>query len=77
MLDEALFNYMGKIYLKILKKEFPDKWKYLTKKVRYRNEYFNCVDDYQKPFENIKKEYFFSELKNKRPSDKEKERKKN
>ena len=54
--------------------EFPDKWKYITKKLVYPNEYFNCIEDYQKPVDNLKKEDFFSKLKNNYPSDEEKER---
>ena len=33
---------------KFLKKEFPDKWKNLNKKLAYRYEYFNSIDDYKK-----------------------------
>ena len=32
-LEEASLNYMGENDLKILKTEFPDKWKYLTKEL--------------------------------------------
>ena len=32
-LEEALLDYMGENDLKILKTGFPDKWKYLTKKI--------------------------------------------
>ena len=32
-LEETLLNYIGEHDLKILKTEFPDKWKYLTKKI--------------------------------------------
>ena len=59
---------------KILKKEFPDKWLYLNKKLAYPYEYFNSIDDYQKPVDNLKKEDFFSKLKNKCPDDDEIER---
>ena len=62
-LEEALLNYMGKNDLKILKTGFPDKWKYLTDNLAYPYEYFNCTDDYQKPVDNLKKDYFFSKLK--------------
>ena len=62
---------MGETDLKILKKEFPDKWKYLTKKLAYPYEYFNSIDDYQKPVNNLKKEHFFSKLKNKYPGNEE------
>ena len=34
-LEEALLDYMGQNDFKILKTEFPDKWKYLTKKLAY------------------------------------------
>ena len=54
---------------KILKKEFPDKWQYLNKKLAYPYEYFNSIDDYKKPVHNLKKEDFFSKLKNKCPDD--------
>ena len=71
ILEEALLNYRGENDLKILKTGFPDKWKYLTKKLAYPYEYFNSIDDYQKPVNNLKKEHFFSKLKNKCPDDEE------
>ena len=58
----------------ILKKEFPDKWQYLNKKLAYPYEYFNSIDDYKKPVNNLKKEDFFSKLKNDYPDDDEIER---
>ena len=58
----------------ILKKNFPDKWQYLIKKLAYPYQYFNSIDDYQKPVENLKKEDFFSKLKNKCHDDDEIER---
>ena len=73
-LDEALLDYMGENDLKILKTGFPDKWKYLSKKLAFPYEYFNCIEDYQKPVNNLKKEHFFSKLKNKCPDDEEIER---
>ena len=54
---------------KILKKEFPDKWQYLNKKLAYPYEYFNSIEDYQKPVDNLMKEDFFSKLKNECPED--------
>ena len=54
---------------KILKKEFPDKWQYLNKKLAYPYEYFNSIDDYQKPVDNLKKENFFSKLKKDYPDE--------
>ena len=68
-LEEALLDYMGENDLKSLKTGFPDKWKYLTKKLAYPYEYFNCIDDYQKPVDDLKKKDFFSKLKNKCPDD--------
>ena len=59
---------------KILKKEFPDKWQYLNKKLAYPYEYFNSIDDYEKPVDNLKKENFFNRLKNDYPDDDEIER---
>ena len=51
-LEEALLNYIGENDLKLLKTKFPDKWRYLTKKLAYPYEYFNSIDDYQKPVDN-------------------------
>ena len=53
----------------ILKKEFPDKWQHLNKKIAYPYEYFNIIDDYKKPVNNLKKEDFFNKLKNDYPDD--------
>ncbi len=61
---------------KILKKEFPDKWHYLNKKLAYPFEYFNGINDYQKPVDKLKKEDFFSKVKNDYPDDEEIKRKK-
>ena len=74
ILEEALLIYKGENDLKILKTGFPDTWKYLTEKLSYPYENFNSIDDYQKPVDNLKKEYFFSKLKNKCPDDEEIER---
>ena len=63
-LEEALHNYMGENDLKILKTGFPNKWKYLTKKLAYPYEFFNCIEDYQKPVDKLTNEDFFSKLKN-------------
>ena len=73
-LEEALLNYMGEYDLKILKAEFLDKWKYLTKKLAYPYEYFNSIEDYKKPVDNLENKNFFSKLKNKCPDDKEVDR---
>ena len=62
---------MGENDLKILKTGFPDKWKFLSKKLAYPYENFNSIDDYQKPVNNLKKEHFFSKLKNGYPNDEE------
>ena len=61
-LEEALLDYMGENDLKILKTGFSDKWKYLIKKLAYPYEFFNCIEDYQKPVDNLKKEDFFGKL---------------
>ena len=42
-LEEALLDYMGEHDLKIIKTEFLDKWKHLTKKLAYPYEYFLIV----------------------------------
>ena len=59
---------------KMLKKEFPDKWQFLSKKLAYPYEYFNSSEDYQKPVDNLIKEDSFSKLKNDYPDDEEIER---
>ena len=53
------------------KKEFPDKWHNLNNKLAYPFEYFNGIDDYKKPVDNLKKENFFHSLKSKCPGDDE------
>ena len=58
----------------ILKKEFPDKWQYLNKKLAYPYKYFNSPGDYQKPVDDLQKEDFFTNLKNKCPEDEQIER---
>ena len=76
-LSESLDNLVKNLDeddFKILKKEFPDKWQYLNKKLAYPYEYFNSIDDYKKPVDNLKKEDFFSKLKNDYPDDDEIER---
>ena len=54
-----------------MKKEFTDKWQYLNKKLAYPYEYFNSIDDYKKPVDNLKRENFFSKLKDDYPDDNE------
>ena len=75
--EEALLKYMGENDIKILKTEFPDKLEDLTKTLAYPYEYFNSIDDYQKPGNDLKKEDFFSKLRNKCPSDKKKNEQRN
>ena len=58
----------------ILKKEFPDKWQFLNKKLAYPYEFFNNIDDYKRPVNNLKRKDFFSKLKNDYPDDDEVER---
>ena len=65
-----MLNYLGENDVKILKTDFPDEWKYLTKMLAYPCEDFISLDDYQKPVDNLKAVDFFSKLKNKCPSDK-------
>ena len=69
-LDKLVKN-LGEDEFKILKKEFPDKWQYLNKILAYPYEYFNSIDDYKKPVDYLKKEVFFSKLKNDYPDDDE------
>ena len=66
---------MGEKNLKFFKTEIPDnKWKCLTENLAFLNEYFIGIDGYQKSIDNLKKEGFFSKLKNKCPDDEEIER---
>ena len=51
-----------------------NKRKYLTKRLAYPYENFNSIEDYQKSVDNLKKEYYFSKLKNDYPDDEEIER---
>ena len=68
---DSLVRNLDEDDFKILKKEFPDKWQYLNKKLAYPYEYFNSIDDYKKPVHNLENKDFFSKLKNKCPDDKE------
>ena len=70
-IEESLLDYMGENDPKILKTEFPDKWKYLNKKLAYPYEYFNSVEDYCKPVVDLRKEDLFDKLNNKCPDDDE------
>ena len=65
-LDEDGFNF--------LKKEFPDKWQNLNKKIAYTYQYFISIDDNEKPVTTLEKDDFFSKLKNKCHEDDEMER---
>ena len=60
--------------LKILRTGFPDKWRFLTKKLAYPYEFFKSIEDYRKPVNNLKKKGFFSKLRNKCPKDEKIER---
>ena len=57
-----------------MKTEFPGKWKYLTKKLANPYDFFNCIEDYQKSVDYLKKEDFFRKSKIKRPDAEEIER---
>ena len=56
---EELVKTLDNEDFEILKKEFPDKWNYLQKKLAYPYEFFNGFDDYQKSVINIEIEDFF------------------
>ena len=51
-LDNLVKNFENDDFV-ILKKEFPDRWQYLHKKLAYPYEYFNSIDDYKKPVNNF------------------------
>ena len=71
---EKLVKNLDEDDFKILKKEFPDKWQNLNKKLAYSYQYFNSIDDYKKPVDNLMKKDFFSKLKNYYPDDSDIER---
>ena len=58
-LEEALNNYRSENDPKILPTEFPDKESYSGKNSAYPYEYFNSINEYQKPGNNLKKEDLF------------------
>ena len=68
-LEEAFLDYIGENDLKSFKTGFPDKWRYLTKKLAYPYEYFNSIEDYKRPVDNLENKDFFGKLKNKCPDD--------
>ena len=70
-LEETLLIYIGENDLKIIKTEFRDEWKYLTKKLAYPYEDFNSIDDFQKPVNDLKRQDFFSRIENDYTSDEE------
>ena len=72
--EETLLNYIDENDVKYFKTEFPEKWNYLTKNLAYPYEFFNCIEDYRKPVDNLKNEDFFSKLKTVYPSDRKTER---
>ena len=45
--------------LNILKKEFPDNWQLLNKKLAYPYEYLNNIEDYSKDISNLTKKRLF------------------
>ena len=69
-LDKLIKN-LNEDDFKILKNEFTDKWQYINKKLAHPYDFFNSIDDYKKPVDNINKEDFFSKLRNKCPDDEE------
>ena len=56
---------------KIRKKVSPDKWQCINKKLAYPYGTFISIADFKKPVDNLKKEDFFSTVKNKNHDDKE------
>ena len=71
-LSSSLYSLLKNLdddYFSFLKKVFPDKWQYLNKKLAYPYEYVISINDSKKPVYNLKKEDFFSKLKNKCPDD--------
>ena len=54
-LEEALNKNTSGNDLKILRTEFPDEWINLGEKLAYPYEYFNGINECQKPVNNLKK----------------------
>ena len=77
-LEETLLKYLVDIILKFWKQNFliilSRFLKYLTKKLSYPYEYFNSLDVYQKPVDNVKRQDFFTKLKIDYTSDEERKR---
>ena len=46
----------------ILKKEFPDNWQLLSKKLAYPYEYFKSIEDYELPISNLNKRRLFQSI---------------
>ena len=46
---DKLVEHLNEDDFKILKKEFPDEWQFINKKLAYPYQYFNSIDDYKKP----------------------------
>ena len=61
---DGLVKNLNEDDFEILKVEFRDKWQHLVKKLAYPYDYFNSIDDYQKPDDNLEKENFFTKNKN-------------
>ena len=54
-IQEALANYISENDRQILKEQFPDFWQYLNKKIAYPCDYFDSIEDSQKPINNLQK----------------------
>ena len=68
---DGLGKTLGKDDFGILKREVPDKWEDVLRKLAYPHNCFESINDYQKPVNKFKKEYFFSKFKDKYPGDEE------
>ena len=64
---------MKKIF-EILKKEYPDNWQLLNKKLSYPYQYFNKIEDYSKDISTLTKKEYFNKYKKNHPDDEEIER---
>ena len=60
--DDPMIDFVAFSTLCItMKEKLPDKSLYLYKNLAYTYEYFNSIDDYKKPVNDMKKEDSFSE----------------
>ena len=66
---DSLVKTLNEDDCKILKKEFPNNWQLLNKKLAYPYEYFKNLEGYDKKICNLTKQDYFIKIKNDYPDD--------